>query len=63
MELHFLFFLFFILLFMAIPAAYGSSKARDRVGAPALVYVTDTATQDLSLISDFTPRLAATPDP
>jgi len=38
---------------LAIPAAYGSSWARDQIRATAAVYTTAAATADLSHICDL----------
>ena len=43
----------YFLLFMAASMAYGSSQARDLVGATGASYTTATATQNLSLIYDL----------
>ena len=44
---------FFFLLFMAEPAVYGNSLARDPVGAALPVYTTATATQNPSRICNL----------
>ena len=43
----------FFLLFMAAPAAHGSSWARGRIRAVAVAYSTAMATLDLSHICDL----------
>ena len=44
---------FFFFLFRAVPAAYGTFKARSRIGAAAAAYATATATPDPSHICDL----------
>ena len=46
-----------IFIFMAAPAAYGSTQARGQIGAAAGAYTTATATLDLSHICDLCPSL------
>ena len=54
---HFFLFLFF---FSGPPAAYGSSQARDQIGASAEAYTTATATRDLSHISIYAAAYSST---
>ena len=60
--IYFLFYLF-VLLFRAVPAAYGGSKARGQIGAAGagLHHSHSNAGSELHL--QPTPRLLATPDP
>ena len=44
---------FFFLLFMTIPAAYGSSQARGQTGAAAEAYAMATATADPSRLCNL----------
>ena len=53
----------FFFLFMAVPAAYGSSPARGRIGVAGEAYTTATATSDLSHICDPHCSPVAMPDP
>ena len=46
-------FYIYVLLFKAIPVAYGNSQARSQIGAAAGAYATATATPDLNRFCDL----------
>ena len=49
----------FFFLFIALPAAYGSSQARGQISAAAEVWVTATATPDPRHICNLNPQSQA----
>ena len=56
-------FFFFILLFRATPAAYGGSKARDRIGATAATLLHSHNNVGSMPHMQPTPQFLAMPDP